>query len=492
MAASAHGDRVAVQHGTDRLTYEELQRAAWQVPSIIGEASYLAFVGPNELSFPIAIFGAAAAEIPFIPLNYRLADEQLNDMLSRHEGVVVIAEKEVGQRLGQLGHRVIESSTFAELARRDDGAEGETPFDGDGIWILLYTSGTTAAPKAAVMRHRHLTSYVLGSVEFGSAELDDAVLVTVPPYHIAGVANLLSNLYLGRRVVYLEHFAPETWLETVRSEQITHAMVVPTMLARLCESLKGQHSAATPSLKSLSYGGARTPLAVVERVMELFPGTGLVNAYGLTETSSTIAVLGPEDHRASLASSDPAVRARLSSAGKVLPTVEVGIRQELAWLSTGEVGDIWVRGDQVSGEYQGLSSSIDDEGWFPTKDRGWLDADGYLFVEGRSDDTIIRGGENIAPAEIEDVLLQEPSVAKCAVVGFPDEEWGERIAAVVVLHEGAVFEPDTLRSFVRERLRGSKTPDMVRAVDELPYTETGKLLRRVVLADLMAEAGTEG
>ena len=182
------------------------------------------------------------------------------------------------------------------------------------------------------------------------------------------------------------------------------------------------------------------------------------------------------------------MRARLSSVGKVLPSIEVEIRDEDGTpLPTGEVGEIWLRGDQVSGEYRGQGSVVDDAGWFPTRDRGWVDDGDYLFVEGRSDDTIIRGGENIAPAEIEETLREHPAVAEVAVVGVPDDEWGQRIAAVIVAVDESDADPDDITAFVRGRLRTSKTPEIVRFVDELPYTETGKLLRRVVLADLEAE-----
>lgn len=490
MAAAGHGDRRAVQHGDHVLTYQELLRAAWAAAERMAGAKHVAYVGTNGLAFPIALYGAAAAEIPFVPLNYRLSDQQLRDLLGHHEDVLVIAESGLDERLAALGQRVVGSDEF--IAGTLDGAEpGEVPFDSDAVALLLYTSGTNSAPKAAVLRHRHLTSYVIGSVEFGGAEENDAVLVSVPTYHIAGVANLLSNTYLGRRIVYLDRFDPDRWLATVRSEEITHAMVVPTMLARLCESLQGEAEAATPSLRSLSYGGARTPASVLERVMELFPATGLTNAYGLTETSSTIAVLGPDDHREAAASDDPNVRARLSSAGRLLPTVEVDVRDaDGSSLAPGGVGELWVRGEQVSGEYEGKPVTLDEEGWFPTRDRGWIDDDGYLFIEGRSDDTIIRGGENIAPAEIEEVLLAHPAVTACAVVGVPDEEWGQRIAAVVVLDEEAALEAEDLRSFARARLRGAKTPDVVSFVSALPYTETGKLLRRNVLADLLATRPT--
>jgi acyl-CoA synthetase (AMP-forming)/AMP-acid ligase II len=262
-------------------------------------------------------------------------------------------------------------------------------------------------------------------------------------------------------------------------------MVVPTMLAWICDVLDGD-GAGLPSLRALSYGGARTPATVLQRVMALLPEVDLTNAYGLTETSSTIAVLGPEDHRAAR-DGDPHASARLSSAGRVLPTVEVEVRGPLGdALPAGEPGEIWVRGEQVSGEYAGRDASLDAGGWFPTRDRGWVDADGYLFIEGRSDDTIIRGGENIAPAEIEEVLLQHPAVAQAAVVGVPDDEWGQRIAAVVVLRPGEEVDADEVRDFARQSLRGSRTPELVTFADALPFTETGKLLRRVVRADLAA------
>ncbi len=489
MAAMGHGDQVALVAGDDQLTPAELLSAAWTGATLVEGADALAYVGTNGLAFPIGLFAAAAAGVPFVPLNYRLTDEQLHDLLTPLGETLVVAEGPVGEHLRARGHRVLDAAEFVATARA--GAEaGEVPADGESTAILLYTSGTTAAPKAAVLRHRHLTSYVIGSVEFGGAGPDEAVLVSVPPYHIAGIANLVSNLYLGRRIVYLTQFDADAWVGAVRSEGITHAMVVPTMLARICDVLDagaGGDRAGLPTLRALSYGGSRTPSTVLQRVMDLLPDVDLVNAYGLTETSSTIAVLGPDDHR-SARDGDPVAIGRLASVGRVLPTVEVQVREpDGCVLGAGEPGEIWVRGEQVSGEYAGVAAPLDDEGWFPTRDRGWVDEDDYLFVEGRSDDTIIRGGENIAPAEIEEVLLTHADVAECAVVGVPDDEWGQRIAAVIVLREGAAPDAAALQEHARAALRGSKTPDVIVFHQELPHTETGKLLRRVVLADLQTE-----
>jgi acyl-CoA synthetase (AMP-forming)/AMP-acid ligase II len=262
---------------------------------------------------------------------------------------------------------------------------------------------------------------------------------------------------------------------------------VPTMLARVVDAL-GDRPADAPNLRLISYGGARMPRPVLERALRAFPDAGFCNAYGLTETSSTIALLGPDDHRDAVSSDDERVRRRLGSVGRAVPGIEIEIRDvDDTVLPPGTTGELWVRGAQVSGEYRGHGSVLDKEGWFPTRDRAWVDDDGFLFIEGRDDDTIIRGGENIAPAEIEDVLLQHPAVKDVAVLGRPDDEWGELIVAVVVREPSAAgVDADALRSFVRERLRGSRTPDEIVWRDELPHTATGKLLRRELVAEIVS------
>jgi len=235
------------------------------------------------------------------------------------------------------------------------------------------------------------------------------------------------------------------------------------------------------------------PLAVIERAMGLLPDVGFVNAYGLTETSSTVALLGPDDHREAFASPDPAVRARLASVGRPLPSLEVSIRDAGgAPLSAGERGEVWVRGEQVSGEYLGRGDDLDD-GWFHTRDAGHVDDAGFLYVHGRLDDVICRGGENLSPGEIESVLVAHPAVATAAVVGVPDTEGGEKVVAAVTLEADAVagdVSEDELRAFVRERLRSTKTPERIDIRTELPFNETGKLLRRVLREELAAQYGS--
>ncbi len=476
MATQVAGDRVAFGRQDDGLSYQGLfDRAGGAARGLQeAEAGTLAFVGLASDAFPTAVFASSWAGIPLAPLNFRLSDEQLAPLLARLDRPLVVADAEFVERLQGLGAEVVATDDWIAAAEQAEPAE-PWAMDPTAIALLLFTSGTTAEPKAAVLRHEHLCSYVLGSVEFASAEEDAAALVSVPPYHIAGVSNVVSNVYSTRRVVLLPQFDPDEWLATARAEAVTHALVVPTMLARVVDHLGADGSAHLPALRSLAYGGAPMPVTVLERALDAFGETDFVNAYGLTETSSTIAVLGPDDHRVALASDDPAVRARLGSAGRLLPGVEADVRDGL----------LWVRGEQVSGEYAGMDSVLDAEGWFPTGDLAHVDDEGYLFIEGRADDTIIRGGENVAPAEIETVLLRHPAVAECAVVGLPDEEWGQRIAAVVVV-AGEATE-DELRDWCREHLRGSKTPDLIEFRAELPYTDTGKLLRRTLRNELTAD-----
>jgi acyl-CoA synthetase (AMP-forming)/AMP-acid ligase II len=240
-------------------------------------------------------------------------------------------------------------------------------------------------------------------------------------------------------------------------------------------------------LRNLAYGGAKAPQPLIRKALDLLPEVGFVNAYGLTETSSTIAVLTPEDHKAAHLSSDETVARRLGSVGRVLPGVEIQIRSEHGnVLGVGQTGELFVRGDQVSGRYAEIGSVLDEQGWFPTKDLASTDEAGYLYIAGRSDDTIIRGGENIAPAELEDVLVEHPMVREVAVIGAEDPEWGQIIVAVVVPAAGTDPIPDELRAYVRANLRGSRTPDRIVFRDSLPTTATGKVLRRELVADLNA------
>jgi acyl-CoA synthetase (AMP-forming)/AMP-acid ligase II len=486
MAASTNPDRTALVSGEMRLTTAELSELADGGAGVVAGAgtSHVAYVGLGGAMLPLLLFSSARAGAAFTPLNYRLSAEGLRELIDRLPQPLVVADAEYLDVVAGAGKHVIGSEDFIAAARTAEPA-AEFP-DPEDVGVVLFTSGTTSRPKAVELTHNNLTSYITGTVEFDGAQPDDAALICVPPYHIAGVSAALSNLYAGRKMVYLPQFDPSEWVRLVRDEGVTSATVVPTMLDRIVSALESE-PVALPTLRNLAYGGSKVALPLVRKALGLLPEVGFVNAYGLTETSSTIAVLTPDDHREALAATDVTVTRRLGSVGQPVPGVELQVRDDNGQIvGPGETGELFVRGEQVSGRYAEIGSVLDADGWFPTKDVAWLDEEGYLFIGGRSDDTIIRGGENIAPAEIEDVLVEHPHVHDCAVVGPDDPQWGQIIVAVVVPATGADPDPDELREHVRSQLRGSRTPDRVVFRDELPTNATGKVLRRELVQELTA------
>lgn len=487
MAASSNSDRTAVVSGELRLTTQQLSDLADGGAGVIAasNARHVAYIGTGGAMLPVLIFAAARAGLPFTPINYRLSAEGIQALIRRLPEPLVIVDSRYRDMVGDAAEQVMESDDFLAAARSSEPA-AEFP-DPDSVGIVLFTSGTTSQPKAVELSHNNLTSYVTGTVEFESAEPTDAALICVPPYHIAGVGATLSNLYAGRKMVYLPNFDPQEWVRLVNAEHVTTATLVPTMLDRVVTVLESGDGAplTLPSLRNLAYGGSKVGLPLVRRALELLPDVGFVNAYGLTETSSTIAVLTPDDHRAAQSATVAGVIKRLGSVGQPVPGIELEVRDEDGRvLGPGETGELFVRGEQVSGRYTGIGSVLDENGWFPTKDIAMLDEDGYLFIGGRSDDTIIRGGENIAPAELEEVLIEHPHVHDVAVVGVEDPQWGQSIVAVVVPKPGIEPDPEELREHVRKSLRGSRTPDRVVFRDELPTTPTGKVLRREIIETL--------
>jgi acyl-CoA synthetase (AMP-forming)/AMP-acid ligase II len=485
MAAECHPQRIAVSSGGLRLTYSDLLDAARAGAQVIREAGvkYVGLLDVNSPAVPIALFAAAYAGVPYVPMNYRLTKVEIEALLGRIAPAMLISDTSVLAPLNvPTGVQVMLRGEFQRVALASKSEAIAAPGEPHDTAIQLFTSGTTGKPKAAVLRHQNLMSYVLGTVEFGGAAEEDAILISVPPYHIAGISAVLSSTYSCRRMVQLPNFDAATWLQLCRDEKVTNAFVVPTMLSRIVDHLQQERGAGSvPTLRAIAYGGGKMPLAVIEQAMRLFPGVDFTNAYGLTETSSTICLLGPDDHRGAFDSGDPLVRRRLASVGKPVPTIELQVRGENGEvLAAGHSGEIYVRGEQVAGEYLDQGSQLDRDGWFPTRDRGQVDEAGYVFLEGRADDVIVRGGENISPGEIEDVLLEHPAVSEAAVVAVPDQQWGESVGAVIVLREKAKATDAELQEWVKQRLRSSRVPTAFRYVDQLPFNEMGKVLRRVL------------
>ena len=480
MASESCPERIALTHDGKNYSYKQLYEEAQVAASMIRNenCSSVAILDTSSPAIPIAMMAAAIIGIPYIPLNFRLTTAEINALVERISPAYLIIGDEFDVALDiKANHTRSDFLTQTQNLQAVNETWNEDP---TSIAVQLFTSGTTGTPKAAILRHEHLVSYILSSVEFMGAQEDEATLVSVPPYHIAGIAAILSSIYACRRVVQLSNFSANSWIDLCHSEQITNAFVVPTMLTRIIEHLNSTGDLnATKHLQAIAYGGGKMPLKVIEKALAIFPNINFTNAYGLTETSSTVTLLSPDDHKEARKPNNREARQRLGSVGKALPSIEIQIRNENNQvLEPNETGEIFVRGPQVSGEYE-EKNAIEKDGWFPTRDAGFLDTEGYLYLAGRTDDIIVRGGENISPGEIEDVLLSHPEIIDAAVVGNPSAEWGESVVAMVVSASESVRESE-LQNLVKSELRSSRVPEQIKFVKELPYNETGKLLRRIV------------
>ena len=438
-----------------------------------------------------AIFGAAFVGATVVPMNFRAVAEEAAHLMSDSGIKVLFSESRYSDlvsdnRPDSLEHVFMLDDSGAYHQARDESFELPVPedVDPDGLCALLYTSGTTSLPKGVKLTNGALTGYVMGTNDAATGEDMGRMALAAPLYHIAGVTSMLNALYSGRVVVLLPQFEASAWIATVQKHAVTHAFLVPTMLGRVMEA-ENFSAEAFEGMEAITYGAAPMPPSVIRRAIGEFPSNvSFAGAYGQTETTSTVAVLDPEDHRVEGTEEERALKLkRLSSVGQVLDDVEVRVVDEDGSPVEAEVlGEVQLRTFRAMDGYWGNEEktrvTVDDEGWVHTGDLGYLDADDYLFLGGRTGDMIIRGGENVSPDEVEAVLYENSAVLECAVVGVASEEWGERVVAAAVVREGSGVNSDDLVAFAKEKLAPFKRPEAVHLMDELPRTSTGKLLRR--------------
>jgi acyl-CoA synthetase (AMP-forming)/AMP-acid ligase II len=327
-------------------------------------------------------------------------------------------------------------------------------------------------------------SYVLENVEPASPEIEERNLITVPLYHVAGIQAMLAAVYGGRTMVLMRQFEVKEWMRTVQNEKATRAMLVPTMLKRVMDDPEFSHYDLS-SLRVITYGAAPMPLEVIKKAIQKLSWVRFINAFGQTETASTITSLGPEDHviEGSEEEREKKLKRLSSSIGRPLPDVEVKIvDKDGNSLKPGGVGNIMARGPRIMTGYwrdeEKTAHTVTNNGWLKTGDVGWMDEEGYIYLSGRGDDMIIRGGENISPDEVEDVLSSHPKIDEAAVIGVPDPDWGQEPMAVVVLKKSETAEPEEIMEHCRERLAGFKRPLSVIFVESLPRNPMGKVMRR--------------
>ena len=448
-----------------------------------------------------AYFAAARLGVIFVPLNFRAKENELSYMIG-NAGIKVLL---VGERYLEMARRIQDQSPAVEhcvsLGAGSDGLlsyenllSASSPEDvedevlDNDITILMYTSGTTGRPKGVPLRHEGFVSYVLENVEPANPDVEERNLLTVPLYHVAGIQAMLAAVYGGRTIVLMRQFETVEWMQTVEREKITRAMLVPTMLKWVIDH-PDFNNYDLSSLKVITYGAAPMPIEVIKKAIGQMPGARFINAFGQTETASTIAFLGPDDHV--LEGTSEEVEKKLkrlaSSVGKPLPDVEVKIVDEQGRpCPVNAVGEILARGPRVMKGYweeeEKTKKVITGDGWLRMGDQGWMDEEGYLYLSGRSDDIIIRAGENISPEEIEDVLRSHPKVEDAAVIGSPDPEWGQEPRALVVLKKGLSAGPEEIMEHCRSNLASFKRPRSVVFLEDLPRNPMGKVLKKELQA----------
>ncbi len=496
--ASIVPDQEIVVFGDRRLAYAQLNEMVSRYCAVfkqlgLAPRDVVATLDTNSDRYLAGYYAAAKAGLTFLPLNYRAKDPELEYMVNTAGAKVLLVGDRYLELVGRLRPRLSLEHVVAisngngsmprleDLAAKVEPEEAETEVEEEDVSVLMYTSGTTSLPKGVMLRFRDFTAYVTANVEMADGTDRGVALVCVPFYHIAGTTAMMTNIWTGRRMIIMAQFDPKSWLKLVEQEHVTHAFVVPTMMKQVLDEPSFKDTDFS-SLTNLAYGGAPMPIQVIRRAIELFPArVGFVNAYGQTETTSSLTVLGPDDHRVEgTAAQVERKLKRLNSIGKPLPDVEIKVRDEDGkFLEDGAVGEICIRTPRIMKGYAGRQDDAAlPGGWRATGDLGWVDDEGYVFFAGRKDDMIIRGGENIAPAEIETVLMSHPAVDEVAVIGVPSVEWGQVVKAFAVLRPGAQADEKELIEFCRKRLASFKCPEMIEFIGALPKNPLGKILRK--------------
>lgn len=459
-------------------------------------------VGMLQVNCPEYIesyFAAAKIGAIFVPLNFRAKSEELGYMIG-NAGIKLLF---VGNRYAAMVEKIMPQlpdgkhcvvidepakgmQYYESIIHSSSPDEYTSEIGDEDVTILMYTAGTTGRPKAVPLRHSAFVTYILENVDPASPDVEEKNLLTVPLYHVAGVQAMLAAVYGGRTLILIRQFQLKEWLEAVQKEKASRAMVVPTMLKMVIDAPDFSNYDLT-SLKVITYGAAPMPFEVIKKAIEVMPWVKFINAYGQTETASTIAMLGPDDHviKGTEAEREKKLKRLASSIGRPLVDVKVKIVDEEGKdLPALAMGEIWVKGPRIMSGYWGdrekTAQVITQDGWLRTGDKGWLDEDGYIFLAGRGDDMIIRGGENISPEEIENALHSHPKIEEAAVIGVPDPEWGQQPRAVVVLKKGEVATAEEIIEYCHSRLASFKRPRSVVFMEALPRNQMGKVVKRIL------------
>jgi len=504
IAAAICPDRNAIVFEGERWTFkhldERVNRLANALKTLgIQRGDCIGMLHVNCPQYLEVYFAAAKTGAIFVPLNFKAKPDELIYMIN-NAGIVSLF---AGDRYLDMLKGILpelpsvkvcisidskkSNGHYYDNLIRSAGLDEFSAVTGDeDVTVLLYTAGTTGRPKGVPLSHNGFVSHILENIDPPNPEIEEQNLLTVPLYHIAGMQAMLSAVYGGRTLVLMRQFEVEEWMKTVQAEQATRAMLVPTMLKWIIDS-PHFHDYNLSSLRVITYGAAPMPFEVIKKAIRKLPNVQFINAFGQTETASTITALGPEDHVIKGTKKEKEIKLKrlASSIGKPLSDVEVRIvDKEGKHLPAKEMGEIMAKGPRIMtgywGDEQKTAQVITRDGWLRTGDKGWMDEDGYIYLVGRSDDIIIRGGENISPEEVEDVLYSHPAIEEAAVIGVPDKEWGRQPRAIVVLKSGKQATGKEIMEYCRSRLASFKRPRSVVFVGSLPRNSMQKVLRKLL------------
>ena len=471
------------------LSFAQLDERSSQVSNALVAAGVstgdrVAVLAKNTPEFFDLAFGCNKIGAIFVGLNWRLAPLEISAIVADAEPLVIV----VGTTERQLLEARVSDSQPAPLlielgdefdAWRDSAAANDPGHVGEpgDVALLLYTSGTTGVPKGVMLTNRGMSYTPRLGAEVWEMSAASVNLVAMPLFHIGGIGYGLSTMSLGGHTVVMREFDTAAIIETIATYGVTHSFFVPAAIQALL-STPGVEAADLSSLEFLSYGASPIGESLLRQAIEVF-GCGLSQAYGMTETSGTVVSLPPADH-------DPGGdRAHLlRSCGRAVPWVELRVIDpgSLDDVAVGAVGEIWLRSGMVTAGYwnqpEATAESIVGDGWLRTGDAAYQDDDGYVYLFDRFKDMIVSGGENVYPAEVENAMAHHTGIAEVAVIGVPDERWGETVKAIVVLRPGVDATERELIEFTRTRLAKFKCPTSVDFTDVLPRNASGKILKK--------------
>lgn len=477
--AQRQPDAVAVIGPSGRLTWEELHRAAGELTrrltdAGIGPGDRVGWLGANDTGYPVALLAGWQRRASLVGLNWRLSADDVRSAVAQVGIDFVIAGPDQAELVSSwdIAHVVATAEHLQAWAE----AEPELPVSSEpgDEGVVFFTSGSTGTPKAVPISREAVETHAATPTghRFGT---DSRLLIVPPTFHLAGACWAQYALVNGATQVYLADAVPPAIAQALVEHEITHAVFVPLLIQLLVEEAE-RTGTRFPALRHIAYGASPIAPSLLQKALTVLD-CEFYQVYGMSEGGGVVTTLPVEDHVL-----DGPKKHRLESAGRPVPGAEVRIVDVLTDESVpvGVSGEICVRTTFMSRGYIGndrATREVFDQGWLRTKDAGYVDEDGYLYIQGRTDDMIITGGENVHPGEVENVLATMPEVAECAVFGVPDERWGNRVVAAVVPRDGSSLTEEGVIDYCRPRLGGIRTPKVVLIVDELLRTPTGKVRR---------------